>query len=146
MNIKDLYKDEIAAKIEYFSTQPIEDASFVRCSEQCCNEKATEYTSMKIAGFTVMLEFCEKHAEQIWHKLYDLPDELPEAEARLEVRGKYRQWIVDKCPICLERHAHGGGEVGEDPNKTLGHRVAHCIGVFAEAARKIGGYTLIEKK
>lgn len=56
----------------------------------------------------------------------------PEAPARLVGRN----WIVDRCPYCLQRHSHGAGQPGTDPRTMLGHRVSHC---------HKGGYELVEQ-
>lgn len=54
--------------------------------------------------------------------------EFPEAPALLERAGKYFQWLIRSCPICKGMHHHGGGRVGDDPRRLLGHRVKHCLG------------------
>jgi hypothetical protein len=38
-------------------------------------------------------------------------------------RGRYWAVTVELCPLCGERHHHGGGD-GSEP--ALGDRVAHC--------------------
>lgn len=48
----------------------------------------------------------------------------PPAEAYLD--DESWQLVVPTCPHCGSEHRHGAGERGEDPRKSLGHRVAHC--------------------
>ncbi|MBL7107621.1 MAG: hypothetical protein ISS77_08475 [Phycisphaerae bacterium] len=146
MKLSELNKSEKSvAEMSYFGTSDIKDGSFVQCTENCCDKKATQFTTLRIGLFEVHLVFCVKHAEQIWQSLYGLPgpDETPEAEAHLEVSGNTYLWILDECPYCLQRHTHGGGKVGvDDPYKQLGHRVAHCSDPFRGIVGK--GYDLIE--
>ncbi len=138
------FEQKVAALMEYFSTLPIKDGSNVQCSEQHCKEQATEYTTLRIGLFKVVIGLCHKHAEQIYHGLYCSPHETPKAQVHLEIRDKLQYWVIDKCPICLEKHEHGGGQTCEDPHKKLGHRVAHCREPFKEIADKVGGYILVE--
>jgi hypothetical protein len=57
-----------------------------------------------------------------------LHSEFPLAQARLAIApgGETFDWLVDCCPICGRSHCHGGGLVGEDPRRMLGHRARHC--------------------
>jgi hypothetical protein len=52
--------------------------------------------------------------------------QTPKVLVRLKRRRGYKQWIVQKCPYCGEKHIHGAGEGKDDPMKFLSHRVAHC--------------------
>lgn len=145
MKLSDLEKD--VAVMKCFGTQEIRDGSVHRCAENVCDQKATQFTTMKIRPFKVHLIFCDKHAEQISHSIYCMPepDEIPEAEVYLEVSDDTYLWILDKCPYCFQRHTHGGGKVGEDdPYKQLTHRVAHCGDPFREIAHM--GYELVESE
>lgn len=61
-------------------------------------------------------------------------DTPPVAYARAE-RAKYGTWrlVVDDCPLCHERHTHGGGAAG---GPHYGLRLAGC------RTREIRGYQL----
>lgn len=59
----------------------------------------------------------------------------PTAEATLRRSARGYQWIVPRCPFCGQAHGHGGGNLGDDPRRYLGHRVADC---------GRGGYDLTE--
>ncbi|HUA85498.1 MAG TPA: hypothetical protein VMB85_16660 [Bryobacteraceae bacterium] len=51
----------------------------------------------------------------------------PIALADLEIWERSFKWVVRRCPLCSKkRHVHGGGLVGEDPRRMLGHRAGHC--------------------
>lgn len=132
---------------EHFSTQEITDDSKPFCSEKTCSKVATRFSTQKIGMFTAYLPWCEKHANQIKHSIYYMPEagEVVEAEVHLEVeRGQYF-WIIDSCPYCTLSHSHGGGKVGEDdPYDYMGHRVAHCGDPFRGEEITRTGYILIE--
>jgi len=64
---------------------------------------------------------------------------IPDAVATLERDGDCYLWVVSQCPICGEKHTHGGGELDGDPRSHLSHRVAHCVGIEPP-----GGYILVE--
>lgn len=49
------------------------------------------------------------------------------------------QWVVECCPLCGEKHVHGGGPGDSDPRRCLGHRFAHCA-----EAELWAGYDLVE--
>ena len=51
------------------------------------------------------------------------------------------QWRIDDCPYCHKKHLHGGGYLGKDPRRFLGHRVEHCAG---NCNPKAIGYVLVE--
>lgn len=51
---------------------------------------------------------------------------IPKTLVRLKRRRGYKQWIVQKCPYCGEKHVHGAGSGKDDPMKRLSHRLAHC--------------------
>jgi hypothetical protein len=38
-----------------------------------------------------------------------------------------RQWVIDLCPYCGQKHFHGAGLPGENPSDFLGDRCAHCV-------------------
>jgi hypothetical protein len=40
--------------------------------------------------------------------------------------GAYWVWIVRHCEKCGRGHRHGGGTIGDDPRRSLGHRAGHC--------------------
>jgi hypothetical protein len=65
---------------------------------------------------------------------------FPEASARLVGKPQGYLWIVDVCPLCGQRHVHGGGPLDGDPNQLLGHRDAHCA---PRAASQPSGYILV---
>jgi hypothetical protein len=54
------------------------------------------------------------------------PHSHPDARADLLAEARGFRWLVQECPLCGRRHAHGGGPVSGDPRKTLGHRAGHC--------------------
>lgn len=59
--------------------------------------------------------------------MIDLIDEdAPIAYVDLRVGRRAQEWIVLRCPFCGDRHHHGAGAVGEDPDLYLGGRVPHC--------------------
>jgi hypothetical protein len=65
---------------------------------------------------------------------------FPDAAVRLVRRPQGYLWIIDVCPLCGQRHTHGGGALDGDPYQLLSHRNAHC------ASRPIpepGGYLLV---
>jgi hypothetical protein len=75
-------------------------------------------------------------------------DEIPMAEVHLKKCSDGVQlWVIAECPLCGNRHIHGAGPVGEDPQRYLGHRVGHCL------SRDVGrgcvlvelGYVLVER-
>lgn len=47
--------------------------------------------------------------------------------------GRYWVLVVDTCPLCGNRHTHGGGD---QLRPSYGHRAAHC------ADGRLGGYWL----
>jgi hypothetical protein len=61
------------------------------------------------------------------------------AFARLSRQGDVWLWVVARCPVCGQRHVHGGGTIAGDPRELLGHRVAHC-GLNVES----NGYVLTD--
>jgi hypothetical protein len=63
------------------------------------------------------------------------PAGSPPARARLTDR----HWVVDRCPHCGGRHAHGRGPEGSDPADFLGHSAAHC-----DAPGSADGYVLVD--
>jgi hypothetical protein len=65
---------------------------------------------------------------------------FPDAPARLVCTSQVYQWIVDVCPLCGQRHAHGGGPLDGDPYQLLGHRNAHCA---SRSDSQPGGYILV---
>jgi hypothetical protein len=68
----------------------------------------------------------------------------PEAPA-VPVRGReVWSWVVPCCPLCGREHWHGGGELGGDPRRLLGHRVAHCGEEDVPPHRLQRGYVLVE--
>ncbi len=48
------------------------------------------------------------------------------ARAKLELWDGW-MWVVPKCPFCKRQHAHGGGQLDENPFRLLGHRRSHCV-------------------
>src|ERR1044071_8078779 len=71
-------------------------------------------------------------------------DGIPYAGAYLkqvEPPGRGYWWIVPKCPLCGDRHVHGGGNGDKDPRRFLSHRVGHCLTRTLESER---GYILVE--
>lgn len=64
----------------------------------------------------------------------------PEAIVRLKAGRNVWLWIMDNCPYCGGSHQHGGGGLGEDPKRLLGHRITHCVS--GEGC----GYYLVEAK
>jgi hypothetical protein len=69
------------------------------------------------------------------------PDKYAEAPARLMREREGWLWVVDRCPLCGSRHAHGGGALSDDPYRLLGPRAAHCTGGTFP-----GGYLLVEAR
>lgn len=52
----------------------------------------------------------------------------PDAKATLSEYDGVYIWTVHCCPLCGDKHVHGGGRVGENnPYDFLAHRVAHCL-------------------
>lgn len=138
MKVSELEKD-------FFGTQEIKDGSFVRCSEEFCDQKATCFTTVRRGFFKLAMPLCKRHADLIYHSLYNLPEEqYPEAECTLIRTPNGYLWQIDKCPYCLGVHQHGGGKLDGDPRKQLGHRVAHCAAPFHQYASGHGGYMLVE--
>lgn len=50
---------------------------------------------------------------------------------------------MPRCPHCDQEHRHGAGELGEDPRKALGHRVAHCDPRKVKDAWALGYYLVL---
>ena len=65
---------------------------------------------------------------------------FPDAPARLVRTSQVYQWIVDVCPLCGQRHTHGGGALDGDPSGLLGHWQAHCD---RRLIPEPGGYILV---
>jgi len=54
-------------------------------------------------------------------------------------------WVVAHCPLCGQKHVHGGGSLDGDPRELLRHRVPHCCWPHRPSDRDIAsGYTLVE--
>lgn len=70
--------------------------------------------------------------------------QIPKTLVRLKRRRGYKQWIVQKCPYCGEKHVHGAGKGKDDPMKRLSHRLAHCGFPYTdrEGFNNDAGYTL----
>lgn len=64
---------------------------------------------------------------------------IPKAFVKLEQAQDCQWWILDCCPVCGEKHIHGGGPKGADPRDYLGRRSAHC------STGKPTEYVLVEK-
>jgi hypothetical protein len=69
-----------------------------------------------------------------------LESTFPDAPARLVRKQQGYLWIVDVCPLCGQRHTHGGGALDGDPSQLLGHRNAHCA---SRPLSEPGGYLLV---
>jgi len=65
----------------------------------------------------------------------------PTALARLKRTSEGYLWIVARCPLCGQRHTHGGGALTGDPCGLLTHRSAHCLVL---PLPEPGGYILVE--
>jgi hypothetical protein len=48
------------------------------------------------------------------------------AYCELVQKEDHQLWMIPACPYCGEKHYHGAGYRGEDPNRYLGHRESHC--------------------
>jgi hypothetical protein len=81
---------------------------------------------------------------------HDIPFPGYDVDARLEKSGRTWIWVIDSCPYCGRQHRHGGGLIGDDPHRLLGHRAAHCTegaaGYFLFPLEEIGKrYDLITR-
>jgi hypothetical protein len=66
---------------------------------------------------------------------------IPEAISILKKVPGGWLWIVPVCPLCGQKHQHGGGSLKDNPRSFLGFRSAHCLKDIEP-----GQYLLVEKK
>jgi hypothetical protein len=70
-----------------------------------------------------------------------MSENIPQIPAMLKKGRDCFLWITAKCPNCGRQHTHGGGPLDSDPDRHLGHRVAHCV---RNRDRVPYGYTLVK--